>query len=113
MTHAHRVDSTQKSETKIQSAILDMLKWHPKVAKAERRNVGGVYRNGRYIKYGNEGDLDIVGMLKGGRHFEIEIKMPGENPTDKQQENIDEILGYGGLAGVAYSVEDAREIVER
>ena len=39
-----------------------------------RRNVGAVRVEGRYFRAGIEGQADIYGLGRGGRHFEIEVK---------------------------------------
>ncbi len=49
---------------------------------------------------------DVIGILKGGRILGIEIKRPGGKIRDEQKAFIDRINEEGGLAFVAYSVDD-------
>jgi hypothetical protein len=39
-----------------------------------RRNVGAVRLEGRYFRAGIEGQADLYGIGRGGRHYEIEVK---------------------------------------
>lgn len=41
----------------------------------------------------------------------IEIKRPGEKPTDAQQSFLMQVRRMGGLAGIARSADDARRIL--
>lgn len=49
---------------------------------------------------------DILGCLPTGRIFCCEVKRPGGKVSDAQKAFIDSINASGGLAFVAYSVED-------
>jgi hypothetical protein len=84
-----------------------------------RNNVGRL-RNERdqYVTYGlGVGSSDLVGInlqANGiGRFVAIEVKLPGQKPTEAQQHFIDMVLSLGGQAGVAHSVEEAVEILRR
>lgn len=65
----------------------------------------------RFIKFASvDGLSDIIGLLPPkGRFLAIEVKRPGQRPTDKQAEFIDEVNRNGGLAFVATSVKDVEE----
>lgn len=58
--------------------------------------------------YQKAGVPDIIACLN-GRFVGIEVKRPGGVISPLQQYNIDEIHKSGGVAFVAYSVEDVRE----
>jgi Holliday junction resolvase len=58
--------------------------------------------------YQKAGVPDIIACLN-GRFVGIEVKRPGGIVSPLQQYNIDEIHRSGGVAFVAYSVEDVRE----
>lgn len=98
------------------------------------RNQVGAYKDGdRYIRFGLAvGSGDLIGIkaekhyvdaclqFQGvplifdklvGRFICIEVKRPGQHATPEQQNFIDTIKKLGGLAGVAHSVEEAREIL--
>lgn len=54
----------------------------------------------------HKGLPDLHGTLLGHSVW-LEVKMPGEKPTDLQAYTIGQIIGAGGVAGVVYSAEDA------
>ena len=50
-----------------------------------RRNVGAVRLEGRYFRAGIEGQADLYGIGRGGRHYEIECKrFTGLSPAQKR-----------------------------
>ena len=51
------------------------------------------------------GIADIIGIWD-GKFLAIEVKKPGNNPTDEQLKFINAVNAAGGLAFVAYSVDD-------
>lgn len=61
--------------------------------------------------YSNNGKPDITGCVRGWR-FEIEVKRPGEVPRPLQKAIIKKWEEAGALSGVAYSVEDVKEILK-
>lgn len=82
-----------------------------------RNNVGRL-RNERdqYVTYGlGIGSSDLIGVnmqANGmGRFVAIEVKLPGQKPTDAQQKFIDMVRAMGGQAGVAHSVQEAKDIL--
>lgn len=79
-----------------------------------RANVGKFQMNdGRVISTGLPvGFSDLFGFrFLDGRIFFIEVKKPGGRISDRQKKFIKAMKDAGALAGVAYSVEDARKIV--
>ena len=84
-----------------------------------RNNVGKLPdRLGRYVTYGlGIGSSDLIGINMQaygmGRFVAIEVKLPGQKPTQAQQDFIDMVLSLGGQAGVAHSVEEAVEILRQ
>lgn len=98
-------------ESDIQSAILQLLRAHPRVGWAARMNTGGMEQtdaNGktRYIAFAFKGCSDILGQLKDGRFLAIEVKRPGNKPTAEQTAFLETVARYKGVAFVARSVED-------
>ena len=71
---------------------------------------GCVVRKRHGTAWGVAGDPDLYGSI-GGRHFEIELKRPGEHATKLQNARLTEWRSSGALAGVARSVEDALAIL--
>ncbi len=74
-------------ETPITNSILKYLNALPN-CKATKRHTG---------LYGRVGEPDITGC-KDGKHFEIEVKVPGKTPTGIQWQRIREWKDAGALA---------------
>lgn len=108
---APRKPSGKPLERDIVREIISALRKHPHVASVQRRQ-SGVFRDGeRWIRVGQVGESDIGGMLHGGRAFEIEVKVPGREPDERQAARIEKIRAAGGIAGCAHSVEEAIALI--
>jgi hypothetical protein len=59
-----------------------------------------------------KGASDLIGIVD-GRFLALEVKVPGETPTDDQQRFIDAINRLGGVGAVVRSVDDALEVIRR
>lgn len=84
------------------------------IAVLFRANVGsGQTYDGRYFSTGlPNGFSDLFGFRRSdGRAVFIEVKAPGGRVRSEQVRFIEKMREYGALAGVARSVEDAREII--
>ena len=100
-------------ETIIQRAILDAVLRSSEVVNAWRNNTAVVRtESGSVIKTGQVGSADIIGMLKGGRMFCIEVKVPGKRATAKQDGWLAKMWDGGAVVGVAHDVAEALEIIE-
>lgn len=100
-------------EKDIQKSILDYLK-AKKVYCWKEGSTGLMVGNGpdqRYMPIGLRGKSDILGCYK-GRFLAIEVKRPGSFPTPEQQHFIDSINLNGGLAFVAYSIDDVIKYIK-
>lgn len=94
-------------EREVLAAALEALRYDPRVAFVDRRQ-SGVFQDGeRYIRVGSPGVLDVSGMLKGGRYFELEAKRPGEKPDERQCRRIDLVRAAGGVSGYFTSADEA------
>lgn len=80
------------------------------IVQALRTLPGVVVRKRHESGWGVAGDPDLYGSA-GGRHFEIEVKRPGEKTTPLQQARLAEWSASGALAGVARSAEEALDIL--
>lgn len=96
-------------EVDIQKAIIGylLMKGH----FVWRNNTGGrpwtdSRGSKRIMMFGKKGSSDIIGCLRDGRFLAIEVKRPGEVPRPDQLEFLAEINSRGGLAFIAYSIED-------
>lgn len=108
------VARSKLSESDIQTAIMNKLFVHPLVAWCHVTTSGKVRgRGGHWMTLGFPGLSDIIGQTRDGRILAIEVKAPGEDATEVQQEFIDTVNKYGGRAGVAHSVAEAFNVVER
>ncbi len=58
------------------------------------------------VSFGIKGAPDIVGILPGGRFLAIEVKGPGGKASAEQVAFLAEITERGGLAFVAFSIDD-------
>ena len=103
----------QRKEAPVLKAILHLLRAHPLVIECWRQNAGQIpVGEGRFIRLGDKGKLDIAGRLKDGRYFEIEAKAPGRKPEPHQKARIDYLLSTGAVAGWADNVEQAKRIID-
>lgn len=101
---------------------------HSKAVRLFRNNVGVLQdRRGNYVRYGLcPGSSDLIGWYSifprctcCGYDFPqpvaifaaIEVKRPGEVPTDGQTQFIGTVRMAGGVAGWASSVEEAKLIL--
>jgi hypothetical protein len=57
------------------------------------------------------GVADILGVLPGGRFLAIEVKANGHKPTAHQEKFLEDVSKKGGVAFVARSVDEVREIL--
>ena len=73
----------------------------------------GIVINPRAVKVAIKGHPDLAGYRRrDGKAIYIEVKTGKGKPTPAQKNFIKVAQGSGCLAGVAWSVEDAREIVK-
>lgn len=89
-------------EGSIVRAILREAKRHePGLALAKRHGT----------VFGRAGEPDIYGCLN-GRHLEVEIKRPGEEPGLLQRERLRRWAAAGAITGVAHSVEEFFRVLD-
>lgn len=86
-------------ESEIQEAVMELCMHHPKVAWAYITTAGTLRgKGGCYVNVGVPGMPDIMGQMKDGSLFGIEIKTKGEKPTQKQHEFMRMIVANHGHA---------------
>lgn len=109
-------DALQMTE----SALLHAIRLEaPKLGVTAWRNNVGRLRDtrGNFIPYGLcVGSSDIIGLCwapeeRRGKFLAIECKLPGKHPTKEQAAFIAAVKAAGGIAGVAHSIEEFRQIV--
>lgn len=74
--------------------------------------IPGVLAKKRHASNFGQSDLDIYGC-DNGRAFFIEMKRPGEEPTERQWKFIRDWLAVGAVAGYATSPEEALALLGR
>lgn len=103
------------SEREIQKTILDYLAL--KGINAWRTNSGiqfSTYKDRSYItRLAPKGTPDIIGFLNDGRFLGIEVKKLDGKVSDEQNIFINKINKAGGLAFVAYSLDDVIETFKK
>jgi len=112
-----KVQAPEASEAQILKAIFTALHYDIRVAWIARMNSGAFHLtdgsgNDRFVRLNSQrGMSDLIGMLKGGRTFCIEVKSASGRVAPHQQAFLDLIAEGGGLSGVARSVEDSQRII--
>mgnify|MGYP001600444766 FL=1 len=95
-------------EKDIQRTILHYLAM--KGILAHKHRSVGIFKKatGSYIPLPlqDRGISDIIGCLHGGRFFAIEVKAPGNKMTKEQANYLAKVAKAGGLAILAYSLDD-------
>ena len=90
-------------------SIIQYLEWSGCIA--HRINSGTIRIGGRTIKLAESGTADIVGCLPNGRFFAIELKLDYNKPNIKQLQYLADVEARGGLAIVAYSLQDVETAI--
>ena len=107
-------NSKNNAENAVLSAIMDYLARCSLVASSWRNNVGAVKRENRFVRFGKEGQSDIIGFLTDGRFLAIEAKRgSGGKLTQKQLEFLQCVDAAGGVAIIASDVVDVINRLER
>ena len=93
-------------ESEIQHAIIQYLELRKFIVV--KVNNTGVYVKARdtYIPPRQKGIPDLLCMAPGGRYLAVEVKRPGQHPSDDQRAFLERVEAKGGLALVAYSLDD-------
>lgn len=104
----------ESTEQEIQKSILDYLKLK-KYLVFKHRSVGIKKENGSYIPlaYGEKGISDIIACSPKGQFIAIEVKKKGGKPSPDQIRFLEEVKARGGVAILAYSLDDVIPVVEK
>lgn len=101
----------QPTEAQTQKVILEYLQgikhyfcWRNNTGVMNTPSVGNA--KSRFIRFGKVGSGDILGMTHSGRFFSVEVKRKGNKPTDFQMEFMNRVKQEGGIALIAYSLDD-------
>lgn len=96
------------SENDVKKVCMDWLATIPAI-DVWRMNTGGMSASyggkKRFIKFGPTGQSDIQGIGPSGVFLAIELKRPGEKPSDSQTDYLNKINKFGGIGFYCDSVE--------
>ncbi len=100
-------------ETHLVKQIIDYLNYRGHFV--QRTNSGSLrFRDaaGRnnFVKLAHAGTSDITGCSRHGRFLAIECKIGKNKPTALQEAYLEEIRKRGGIAIVAYSLDDVTNL---
>ena len=84
---------------------------HERIMAYINAQPGCLCRKRHGSRYSTRGDPDLYGSLR-GRHFEFEIKQPGERPTGLQLARLREWSEAGAMTGWFDDFEQAKEEME-
>ena len=100
-----------RRERDLQTAILTYLR----AQRIPCWKIGsGAFRvGGRYVRMGQRGMSDILGILPGGRFLAVEVKLPGRPVSPEQRAFLELVRAAGGVGLVAYRVEDVAVHIAR
>jgi hypothetical protein len=98
-------------ESEIQSRIRSAINNDGR-ARLVRNSVG--FATAEKLRFGlGIGSADLIGLLRGGRAFAIEVKRPGQALRPEQVSWWRAFRSWGGLGGVATSVTEAMALLEQ
>ena len=108
-------------ESQRQAGIVDYLSLESRVKFFVRINGGCMQKKGFFVwlyrlyigqrEQKGKGVSDIIGQLRDGRFFAIEVKRPGEKPTPEQSEFLSLVNDAGGIAGVCCNWMEAKRLI--
>jgi len=64
------------------------------------------YGKHHMMKFAQAGTSDITGCSRDGRHIAVECKIRPNKPTELQEQYLEEVRKRGGIALVAYDLDD-------
>jgi len=84
-------------------AIRNIFAWRNNSGAVKPKRADG---SAGFLRFGYVGSADILGILPGGRFLAVECKAGRGKLSDAQRVFLDRIRFEGGLAIVAYSLDD-------
>ena len=116
MTEPHPTYSLDLAESAIQHTITEALRYRGFLVL--RPNNGRSRDNVPFIRWScdgawqSSGVADILAIGPDGKAWAIEVKRPGNHPSDAQNEFLQAWIAHGGMGLVASSVETVLEAIE-
>ncbi|MCC7005018.1 MAG: hypothetical protein IT497_00060 [Ottowia sp.] len=101
-----------KSESHVLGECLDWLAIHGFFAW--RNNTGCLKAEDRFVKFGQPGSADIIGLTKQGRFLAIECKNGGTNARQRKKQEIFQmqVEKNGGIYILARDVKDIMKLLD-
>lgn len=126
MPRAFCLTPDNPKETDRQAEIIRYLMTEPRVKFVIRQNSGGRFIKGAFVWFyklfikgyepvHGKGVADLIGQLRDGRFFAIEVKRP-DSTTQKERAALQlaflaTVRDAGGAAGIAETWQDAKKII--
>ena len=115
MTEADLMRSCQLAATQNGARLFRnnvALAWVGKLAPGYPKRGDVLLLNARPLHAGLAvGSGDLIGLGSHGRFLSIETKIKGRRPTPEQTAWCEMVLRLGGVAGTAYSIEQALALI--
>lgn len=87
------------------SVVVKIMKWINSMPNGKAINIHGSV-------YSEKGTPDIIGCI-GSRFIALECKKSKGKPTEIQKYRIKEWQRCGAIAGIVYSFEEAKELIDK
>ena len=104
----------KQTETQLVKTCLEWL--HIMGIFAWRNNTGAFAREDkgrrRFVRYGEKGSADIIGVGKQGRFLSVECKLPGRRQTPDQVAFQKKIEDNGGWYYLVHDLDELRSFFE-
>ena len=100
----------RERESKVQRSIIVRLRRLG--IRLWRRNVAAFAIEDRFIRCASPGQADLWGIDRQARHWEIEVKRPGNKPTGLQLHWLKEMHALGCVAFWSDSANDAERVAK-
>lgn len=122
MSARFRLTPINRPEIDRQAEVIRYLSVEPRVKFFMRINGGGRFIKGSFVWFyklfvpgyepaHGKGVSDLIGLLRDGRFFALEVKRPDEEPSASQAAFLALVREAGGAAGVVERWEDARKLL--
>ncbi len=117
-----RLIPVNRLEIDRQAEVIRYLYAEPRVKFFIRINGGGRFIKGTFLWFyklfvpgyeaqPGKGVADLIGQLRDGRFFALEVKRPGETASPLQLAFLNLVREAGGAAGIVERWEDARDVL--
>ncbi len=100
-------------ETALLKAVLAALAWRRRDVEVWRNNTGGMHKHAQYIPFGlGEGGADLIGVLRTGRFWAVELKTDKGRLSDAQKAWHARVRVMSGYVATARTVEEVMRALE-